>query len=110
MVKINLPKMPKAKSWPFAAGVSLILGVMVLIDKGAVSSTSGLSAPCRVEVTAEVNIRDSPEASGRNIGTLHRGDVRGTQPTVRNGYRDLGNGEWALDQFLRPLPGSTCTQ
>lgn len=98
------------KSWPFALMVALLLGLVVLIDRGSLSAESGLSAPCRVEVTADgLTVHSSPEPIGSIVGTLHRGDLRGAQTTVRNGYRELADGNWALDQALRPLPGSRCS-
>jgi hypothetical protein len=107
--KIELKK-PKVRGWPFALIVSLILGVAVLIDRGSLSSTSGLAAPCRVEVSADqLTVHSRPEPTGPIVTTLRRGDLRGAQTTVRNGYRQLGDGNWALDQALRPLPGSKCS-
>jgi hypothetical protein len=98
------------KSWMFSGVIALVLGIAVLIDKGAVSSQSGLAAPCRIEVTADVlNVRSSPDPGAQTVATLHRGDLRGAETVVRDGYRQLSDGNWALDEFLRPLPGSTCT-
>jgi hypothetical protein len=115
MVKIiNRDKLKKSlfdpKGWLFALMISLILGVVVLIDKGSLSSESDLSAPCRVEVTADALIvHKEPEPTGSIVTTLHRGDLRGAEPTVRNGYRQLGDGNWVLADGLRPLPGSRCS-
>ncbi|WP_051580452.1 hypothetical protein [Pseudonocardia acaciae] len=115
MVKIIDPsklrkKFLDPKSWPFALMIALLLGLVVLIDKGSLSSESGLSAPCRVEVSADVlTVHSTPDSTGTIVATLHRGDLRGAQTTVRNGYRQLGDNNWALDQALRPLPGSKCS-
>ncbi|HEY2203470.1 MAG TPA: SH3 domain-containing protein [Pseudonocardia sp.] len=108
-MKIKVSK-PKARGWPFAGIVALVLGIMVLIDKGSLTNSSGLAATgCRVEVTADVlNVRTSPEPNAGTAVTLHKGDLRGAETTVQNGYRKLPDG-WALDEFLRPLPGSACT-
>ncbi|MBO0850167.1 MAG: SH3 domain-containing protein [Pseudonocardia sp.] len=101
---------PKLWSWLVSLVIALVLGVAVLIDRGSLSSESGLSAPCRVEVTADgLTVHSSPDPTGSIVGTLHRGDLRGAQTTVRNGYRELADGNWALDQALRPLPGSRCS-
>lgn len=115
MVKIiDSSKLKKSfidpKSWPFALMIAVILGLVVLIDRGSLSAESGLSAPCRVEVTADgLTVHSSPDPAGRIVVTLRRGDLRGAQTTVRNGYRQLADGNWALDQALRPLPGSRCS-
>ncbi|WP_156935431.1 SH3 domain-containing protein [Pseudonocardia spinosispora] len=107
MQKIKLVR-PKMRSWTFALGCALVLGVLVLIDNGSVRSDV-VTAACRVEVTADVlNARDSPDAGGSVAKTLHKGDVLGAETTVQNGYRKLLEGGWALDDFLRPLPGSKC--
>jgi hypothetical protein len=107
-MKIKL-SMPKTRSWLFAAICALVLGVLVLIDAGSVSSGSGLSSACRVEVTADtLNVRASPDPGAATTSVLRRGDLRGAETTVQNGYRELTGGGWALDDFLRPLPGSKC--
>ena len=111
-MKLSVPKVakPKPRSWFFALVVSLVLGVLVLIDNGSVSTTdAGLTSPCRVEVIGtDVNVRSSPDVNGSVTTTLHRGDLRGAETGVQNGYRQLSDGGWALDDLLRPLPGSKC--
>ncbi|HEX4250695.1 MAG TPA: SH3 domain-containing protein [Pseudonocardia sp.] len=100
---------PDTRSWLFAGIVALVLGVLVLIDNGSLSANSGLESACRVEVTADtLNVRATPEPGGATTTVLHRGDLRGAETTVQNGYRQLVGGGWALDDFLRPLPGSKC--
>lgn len=101
---------PDTRSWFFAGIVALVLGVLVLIDNGSLTAGSGLDAACRVEVTADnLNVRVSPEPAAATTSVLHRGDLLGAETTVQNGYRQLaGTGGWALDDFLRPLPGSKC--
>jgi hypothetical protein len=109
IMQIKLSK-PNYRSWFFAGMVALGLGVLVLIDNGSLTTGSGLEAACRVEVTADtLNVRASPEPAAATTTVLHRGDLRGAETTVQNGYRQLaGGGGWALDDFLRPLPGSKC--
>lgn len=98
------------RSWLFAALIALVLGVLVLVDAGALSSNSGLTAACRVEVIADtLNVRSDARADAPTVSVLHRGDLHGAETTVRNGYRQLTGGGWAQDDFLRPLPGSKCT-
>ena len=107
-MKINL-SMPKARSWAFAGIVAVVLGVLVLIDAGSVTPNSGLSAACRVEVTADtLNVRSRPDPGAPSTSVLRRGDLHGAETTVQNGYRQMTGGGWALDDFLRPLPGSKC--
>lgn len=106
--KLGKPNFRNAKGWPFALVCGLVLGILVLLDNGVVNSNS-ITAACRVEVTADtLNARATPDASAATIKTLHRGDILGANTTVQNSYRKLLDGTWALDDFLRPLPGSKC--
>lgn len=110
-MKLSVPKVgrPKPRSWFFALVVSLVLGVLVLVDKGSVSTDAGLNSPCRVEVIGtDVNVRSEPDVNGSVTTTLHRGDLRGAETAVQDGYRQMSDGGWALDDLLRPLPGSKC--
>jgi hypothetical protein len=94
--------------WPFAILMGLILGVLVLVDKGAVT-TSSLTAACRMQVTADLlSERGSADPAASSEKDLHRGDVVGATTEMQNGYRRLADGNWALDTYLNPLPGSKC--
>jgi hypothetical protein len=87
--------------------VGLLLGVGALID-GGVKGTSGSGLPCQVAVTADVlDVRSSPSPNAGTVVALHRGDRRGALNKVINGYRQLADG-WALDAYLKPIPGSEC--
>jgi hypothetical protein len=94
------------RKWPFALILGALLGVLALIDKGSLTTDGGLSSACRVEVIADVlPTRSDPDPSAsRTYGNLKRGDLRGATTNVRNGYRQLADNTWALDQYLRPLP------
>ena len=109
--KKNTEKRSFARSWLFTLGLGLLVGFGALLGQGSVRTDSGLSAPCRVEVTADtLPLRSAPEPAASSPGNLRRGDLRGATTTVRNGYRELSDGAWALDQYLRPLPPlSECT-
>jgi hypothetical protein len=108
MKKIKVSR-PKPRSWSFALIVSLVLGALVLVDNGSVTRDSGLASPCRVEVVAtRVNVRSAPEVGAATTAVLNRGELRGAETTVDNGYRRLVDGGWVLDDSLRPLPGSKC--
>ena len=95
-----------ARKWPFAVIVGALLGVLALVDKGNLTTDGGLSSPCRVEVVADVlPTRSDPDpTASRTYASLRRGDLRGATTNVRNGYRQLTDNTWALDQYLRPLP------
>lgn len=109
MVKWKKPKKPDPKGWPFALVIALVLGVLVLLDSGTISS-SAITASCRVQVTAEVlSARSGADPSAQPQHELHRGDLVGAETEVQNGYRKLLDGTWALSEYLRPVPGSQCT-
>jgi hypothetical protein len=100
------------RKWPFALILGAALGVLALVDKGTLTTDGGLSSACRVEVIADVlPTRSDPDPSAsRTYGNLKRGDLRGATTNVRNGYRQLTDNTWALDQYLRPLPpADKCT-
>lgn len=79
-------------------GFALVLGK----DHGADAS----SGACKMTVSADVlNIRDAPAASGQIIGKLDRGAQTDAETTVQDGYRELGTGRWASEQFLTPASG-----
>jgi hypothetical protein len=104
--KIKRDQISFARKWPFAFIAGALLGVLALVDKGNLTTDGGLRSPCRVEVTAEtLPTRSDPDPSAsRTYNSLKRGDLRGATTNVRNGYRQLTDNTWALDQYLRPLP------
>lgn len=101
-------KKPNPRGWLFAAMVALVLGILVLIDNGSVNKDA-VGATCRMEVSADVLAeRTGPDPNARSESDLHRGDVLGATTEMQNGYRKLVDGNWALDTYLNPLPGSKC--
>jgi len=92
------------RRWTFAILLGVLLGIASLLDKGQVT-TNALSSACRVEVVADtLPARSDPDPTARSLGNLRRGTVTGATTTIRNGYRQLADQSWALDQYLRPLP------
>jgi hypothetical protein len=109
LVKFKVNR-PNFRSWAFAGICALILGGLVLLDQafGGGGGVGLSKSPCQVQVTADVlNVRNAPDPNGDTNVVLHKGDRRGAQNTVQSGYRKLADG-WALDAYLKPLPGSTC--
>jgi hypothetical protein len=39
---------------------------------------------------------------------LAKGDTIKATTTVANGFRQLVDGDWVLDGYLTPTPGTTC--
>ena len=64
---------------------------------------------CEVSVTANVlNVRSGPDAGTPVIDQLGAGEVAEAGGTIRNGFRQVGEGRWASAQFLTETPGSDC--
>jgi hypothetical protein len=98
-------EMSFARKWPFALIVGVLLGGLSMIDKGLVGTDSNLDSPCRVQVTAEtLPTRSDADSGAGKVSELKRNQLVGATPTVRNGYRQLADGNWALSQYLQPLP------
>ena len=65
--------------------------------------------PCQVEVTADVlNVRAAPDARAAVVDTLPQGTVTGAESVVDGGFRMLGEGRWAAEEYLDQAPGSAC--
>jgi hypothetical protein len=98
-------EMSFARKWPFALILGTLLGLLALLDKGLVAPAANLDSPCRVQVTAEtLPVRGSADSTGDKVTELKRDQLIGATPTVTNGYRQLADGNWALSQYLQPLP------
>lgn len=96
-------------SWAFVLFVGTVLTVVAMIDKGGIRVGSDNATGCRLVVVEGVNIRSGPSQQADLIETLPAGaEVEGTL-VVTDGFRELAGNRWAADQFLTPLPGSTCT-
>ena len=101
-------KKPNPRSWLFALFLALVLGILVLLDNGSVN-TNVVTAACRVQVVADVLAeRTAPDPNANSENDMHRGDVVGATTEVQNKYRKLADGNWALDIYLKQLPGSKC--
>nr|WP_218888728.1 SH3 domain-containing protein [Saccharopolyspora hordei] len=65
--------------------------------------------PCAFHVAADVlNVRSGPSEREPKVGALQHGEQVEALPTVVDGFRDLGGGRWAAQEFLLPAPGSAC--
>ena len=114
MARITVPKLQASsfKGWTFVLIAGVVLALLAIIDRGglgAVSTTTGTSA-CQLEVTTDqLNVRNGPSEGASLVAMLNRGThVDGTK-VVTDGYRQLQDGRWALDQYLLPVTGSNCS-
>jgi hypothetical protein len=117
MAKVSMPKLESKlfHGWFFVLVAGLLLALVAIFDAGglgqptAPASTADGSTGCRLEVvTDQLNVRAGPGQDAELVGTLSRGDVVDGTPIVTNLYRRLEDGNWAVTEFLTPLPGSNC--
>ncbi len=100
------------KSWTFVVIAGVVLTVLVLIDRGGadlVPSASDGSTGCVVEViTEELNVRAGPSQNAELLDALPLGAQVDATAIVTDGFRQLEGARWASNQFLAPVPGTTC--
>jgi hypothetical protein len=88
-----------------------LLAALALLDGGGATTPAAAdgSTGCRMEVAAEeLNVRTEPTTESALVAALPRGAVVDATLVVTDGFRELEDGRWAADQFLVPVPGSTC--
>lgn len=112
MARVRVPSgLPKLRSWTFVLLLGAALALLAVIDRGglgAVVPGSG-SGNCRFTVDADtLNVRSQPNATAPSLQTLNKGETIGATSVTSAGYRELDTGRWAADQFLTPVPGTTC--
>ncbi|MGH3897375.1 MAG: SH3 domain-containing protein [Pseudonocardiaceae bacterium] len=98
------------KRWRWLVGGAVVVSVVVLStgrnpDPGASGSLS-----CTVKVTADtLNVRSGPDSRNPVVGVLAAGEVIPADPTISNGFRQLGPNRWAAQLYLEPTSGSNCS-
>ena len=94
---------------PLLYGVGAVL-IFIWLTSGQAGGFLKRAEPCQFHVTADVlNVRGGPAVGEAPVGSLADGEVVSGTATVVDGFRDLGGGRWASDEFLAAAPGSTCT-
>jgi hypothetical protein len=114
VARYTIPKIKSSsfRGWTFVLVGGTALALIAILDRGglgdATASADG-STGCQLEVTVvELNVRSGPSQEATPVETLRRGDqIDGTR-VVTDGFRELEDGGWALDEFLTPLPGTNC--
>src|SRR4051794_18359471 len=108
VARITVPKLESSsfKGWTFVLIAGVVLALLAIIDRGglgALPTATGTSA-CQLEVTTDqLNVRNGPSEGAALVTTLNRGThVDGTR-VVTDGYRQMQDGRWALDQYLLPV-------
>lgn len=103
-------KMPKIaiKSWGFVLVLGILLTVISIIDRGGLALVPE-SGKCSFTVnTAPLNVRSEPSVTAPQVAQLTQGTQLGATNIVTGGFRKLADGQWVLDQYLTPVPGSSC--
>ena len=96
------------KRWQWIVGAAAVIGVIVL-STGRYGG-DGASGPCSMRVTVDnLNVRSGPDSRDPVVETLAADAVVSADPTISNGYRQLGPGRWAAQLYLEPMPGSDCS-
>jgi hypothetical protein len=99
------------RSWSFVIVVGLLLALLSIIDRGGLAAvrSAPVSASCSFTVTGDgVNVRSQSTATSPQVQQLAKGDTIKATTTVANGFRQLVDGDWVLDGYLTPTPGTTC--
>ncbi|HZG91175.1 MAG TPA: SH3 domain-containing protein [Pseudonocardia sp.] len=114
MARYKVPKLESAtfKGWAFVVVAGLLLATLALIDRGGadlIPADSDGSTGCVLEVTTEeLNVRAGPSQNAELLDALRQGSRVDGTPIVTDGFRQLEGGRWASNQFLAPVPGTTC--
>ncbi|PWV70872.1 SH3 domain-containing protein [Prauserella marina] len=97
--------------------LGVLVGVVVIFAIGSDQRSSGAeqggggqpSAGCTVTVTADVlNVRSAPGTGSAIVGKYNAGARVEASGEVQDGFRELGDGRWASDDFLEPVEGARC--
>jgi len=105
--KKKVPKLA-VKSWGFVVVMGVLLTVISIFDRGGLALLPG-SGTCSFTVnTAPLNVRSQPTVTAPQVTQLTQGAQVGATNIVTGGFRKLADGQWALDQYLTPVPGSSC--
>ena len=112
IIKITRPDASTFRGWAFVLIAGVVLAALAVIDGGGLDelrSITSTSTGCRLGVAADqLNGRTEPSAGSGLVETLTRGATVDATRVVTDGFRELGSGRWAANQFLTPLPETTC--
>lgn len=91
-------------------GLALIAVAMVYGTGLAGKGTLGAGKPgCVFTVSADtLNVREKPSTSARIVGKYGLNATVAVLPTVRNGFRKVGDDQWVSADFLAPISGYKC--
>lgn len=107
---VKKPTSETYRGWAFVLVVGFVLAIVAIFDRGGVDeSTADGSTDCQLTVVAdELNVRTGTSVDAELVDTLTRGEVVDGTRVVVDGFRELEGERWAADQFLSPLPNTSC--
>jgi hypothetical protein len=100
------------RGWGLVILAGVLLTILATIDGPRASTVPAAtgSTGCQLRVTAaELRVRAGPSTASEQVDTLPEGAVVDGTRVVTDGFRELTGNRWAADQFLTPVPGTTCT-
>jgi hypothetical protein len=115
--RIKIPKLKGSsfRGWTFVLIAGVVLTVLALIDRGGAAdlipnrSTATGETGCVMQVTTnQLNVRSGPSPNAEQIGSLNQDDKVDATTVVTDGFRELTGSRWASNQFLTPVPGTSC--
>lgn len=87
-----------------AAGWMYLNGSASPFSEGAESGSA-----CQMTVHADVlNVRAAPDGGADVVEKFKQDAELGAMPVVQNGFRQLSEGRWASEEFLKPVGGAVC--
>jgi len=99
------------RGWPFVIVIGLLLALLSILDRGGLAAvrTAPTGSSCSFTVTGNgVNVRSQATATSSQVEQLATGTTVTGTTTVTNGFRQLSDGDWVLDNYLTPVSGTTC--
>ncbi|MFC4947063.1 hypothetical protein [Pseudonocardia sp. GCM10023141] len=112
-IKLKKPTASTFRGWAFVLIAGTVLAVIAVIDRGGLTelrSAATGSTGCVLEVAvAELNVRSGPDQDAGVVQKLVKGDRVDGLKVISGGFRQLAGGQWAFDQYLTPVTGSTCS-
>ncbi|EHR59541.1 SH3 domain-containing protein [Saccharomonospora cyanea] len=97
--------------------VGVVLGLAVIYTTGSEQRSSdaesggtpGERAACTVVVTADVlNVRSGPGTDHDVVDELRQDEELDATTETRDGFRRIGDEQWASDDYLEPVDGADC--
>lgn len=88
-------------------GILVVVVVIFIFQGGKKADSQSSTGQCQVQVNASLlNVRASPVDNAPVVAKLANGNTVAATSTQQNGYRELSDGHWASNQFLKVVTGA----